>query len=82
MPSIFIESVSVGSVVKDLIVVVRAGRTSSEVLSRIRQESERAGTSEFFHSENDKFRFKQNVKMFIPPVLVNLVQSFRRGFFS
>jgi hypothetical protein len=42
-------------------------------------ESERGGTA-YFQSENDKFRFRQNVKMFLPPVLVNLVRSFRRGF--
>ncbi|WP_050031611.1 2OG-Fe(II) oxygenase [Bradyrhizobium sp. LTSP857] len=42
-------------------------------------ESEHAGNTEYFQSKNDNFRFKQNVRMFIPPVLVNLVQSFRRA---
>ena len=37
------DTLAAGSVVKDLIVVVRAGATSGEVLSRIRQESEGAG---------------------------------------
>jgi len=37
------DTLAAGSVVKDLIIVVRAGRTSSEVLSLIRQQSEGAG---------------------------------------
>jgi hypothetical protein len=47
-------------------------------------ESERAktGTTEYFQSKNDKFRFEQRVKMFIPPVLVGLVRRLRRGLFS
>jgi hypothetical protein len=40
-------------------------------------ESELAPT-EYFQSVHDKFRFNQNVKMFIPPVLVNLVQRYRK----
>lgn len=43
---------------------------------------EHAGNTGNFHSKNDNFRFKQNVKMFIPPILVNLVQSYRRHFLS
>jgi hypothetical protein len=42
-------------------------------------ESEPASNTEYFQCENDNFRFKQNVKMFIPPVLLNLVQNLRRG---
>ena len=42
-------------------------------------ESEQASNTEYFQCENDNFRFKQNVRMFVPPILVNLVQNFRRG---
>ena len=42
-------------------------------------ESEQASNTEYFQCENDNFRFKQNVRMFVPPILLNLVQNFRRG---
>ena len=49
-----------------------------------REDGSELAPTEYFQSVHDKFRFNQNVKMFIPPVLVNLnlVQTFRRGFFS
>jgi Mrp family chromosome partitioning ATPase len=45
MPPMFeaVDTLAAGSVVEDLVVVVRSGRTSSEALSRIRQQTEKGG---------------------------------------
>ena len=48
-----------------------------------RDESERAETgTKYFQSKTDKFRFKERVKMFIPPVLFGMVKRLRHGLFS
>ena len=41
-------------------------------------EQAETGDREYFQSRTDKFRFKQNAMMFIPPILVDLVRR-RRG---
>jgi Mrp family chromosome partitioning ATPase len=45
MPPMFeaVDTLAAGSVVEDLVVVVRGGRTSSEALSRIREQTEKGG---------------------------------------